>query len=104
MSFDLEEFINPEQLLDFGFELLTDNEESEIAHEIIGWYAIQSDPTVLESEERLEQEVELLITRGILRDFVELGLMTFDFETDEFSLTRFGKRIQRELRAEAKRG
>lgn len=102
MSCELEDYVNPEQLLDFAFELLHDDDESKIAHEIIAWYTIHSDPSVLDDEERFQNEINLLIARGILRNLVEFGLMSFDFENNEYSLTRFGKRMRRQIRRAAK--
>lgn len=103
MSYELEDYINPEQLLELGFELFDDDSESQFAQDILGWYVIRSDSNFFEDddEERFTKELNRLIAQHVLQGCVEQGLMAYDFETNNYSITRFGERVQEELRAEA---
>ncbi|MDZ4850160.1 MAG: hypothetical protein SGI77_12820 [Pirellulaceae bacterium] len=98
MSYDLEDFVNTEQMLELGFEILVDDDESEIAQQIIGWYAVQSDPTIFEDEnvDRYIAAVNCLIAQAVLRDLVEIGMLTFDFESQRYFKSRFAKKMLRE--------
>jgi hypothetical protein len=97
MGRSLEDFVNSEQLLEFGLELLDDDEQSESGNHLLMSYLLQKQPELFDDEDGMVKAFNLLRAKGILRNLVEMGWLRFDFETQEYSKTRAAEQLLPEL-------
>jgi hypothetical protein len=89
MTVRLEDFVNPEQLFEFGTELYLDGEATaEYGFDILAWYMVYSKPEVMESEERFTKELNRTTIAAKLWELVELGLASYDFGTETYSCSK----------------